>query len=57
MKIFRNGDVVEKVETRATGRFRVKLRHENGRYVAVAPELVVGDSDLCAQAKSKPRRT
>jgi hypothetical protein len=56
VKIRRDGEVVRKIETRANGRFRVKLPDEHGRYVAVAPQLVVGDSDLCEQAKSRARR-
>ncbi len=56
VKILRNGRVVDRVETRANGRFRTKLSRERGRYAAVAPQLVVDDSNLCAKARSKARR-
>lgn len=56
VKIFRNGEVVERLETRADGRFRVKLSEDRGRYVALAPQIVVGDSDLCERARSKTRK-
>jgi hypothetical protein len=56
VKILRNGEVVERLETRSNGSFRAELAGDGGRYVAVAPQLVVGESDLCERARSKSRR-
>lgn len=56
VKILRNGKVFAKVETRSNGRFRAKLPEESGRYAALAPQVVVDDSDLCARARSKTLR-
>lgn len=56
VKVLRNGKAFAKVETRASGRFRAKLPETGGRYVAVAPQVVVDDSNLCARARSKTRR-
>lgn len=55
VKIVRNGDVVKRVETNRRGHFRTKLG-DGGRHVAVAPQLVAGDTDMCARARSKSRR-
>jgi hypothetical protein len=55
VKILRDGDVVKRLETNGRGRFRTKLG-DAGRYLAVAPQVVVGDTDMCARARSKSRR-
>lgn len=56
VKIFRNGKVVEKLETRASGRFKGELPDEPGRYFARALRTTVDDVNVCAQARSKTRR-
>jgi len=56
VKIVRKGRVVERVETRANGRFRADLPDKPGRYRAIAPQAEADDTNLCARARSKTRR-
>lgn len=56
VKILRNGETIDEIRTRSNGRFRVSLPDKPGRYVAVAPQVVADDTNLCARARSRTRK-
>jgi hypothetical protein len=55
VKIVRNGRVIERLETRANGRFRVEVPQKPGRYRAIAPQAIADDTNVCERARSKTR--
>lgn len=56
VKIFRNGEVVAKRVTRASGRFRIELPDERGRYFARVAESQPDDGNVCTRARSRVRK-